>query len=243
MNFRDAYAEAATAADGISNQPQLDAFIRNVLRIYGLKHAVYYAPETPGVSPVRFVSYDPAWVARYFEADYLKIDPVVTAGFTSLLPVDWKEFDRRPPRVKQLFGEALEFGVGHQGLTFPIHGPAGESGLFTVSSDLPDKEWEEARKTYIRDLHILAHTVHAKSLQIVSAKTPDYKNKLTARQRECLTWCAVGKTGEEIAEILGISEGVVRIHLQSAQHKLNCLNRAHTVAKAIAYKLIHPVFG
>jgi DNA-binding CsgD family transcriptional regulator len=50
----------------------------------------------------------------------------------------------------------------------------------------------------------------------------------------------VGKTSEDIATILGISEGVVRIHLQSAQHKLNCLNRTHSVAKAMAYKLIFP---
>jgi DNA-binding CsgD family transcriptional regulator len=243
MTFKDAYFELAAAADAISTQPQLDAFIRSALQVYELKHAVYYAPGTPGVSPVRFVSYDPAWVARYFEADYLKIDPVVSEGFSSLLPVDWANFDRRPPRVKQMFGEAAEFGIGEQGLTFPIHGADGESALLTVTSDLPDRDWQDAKKTYVRDLQIIAHTIHAKSLQIVSAKPPDYKNKLTARQRECLTWCAVGKTSEEIGEVLGISEGVVRIHLQSAQHKLNCLNRAHTVAKALAYKLIHPDFG
>ena len=242
MSFQEAYWELAEAADRIANQTQLDAFIQKLLDLYQLKHAVYYAPETNGASPVRFVSYDPAWVARYFEADYLKVDPVVSEGFSSLLPVDWSDFDRKPPRVKQLFGEALEFGVGRHGLTFPIRDARGGAALFTVTSDLTDPEWREAKKTYVRDLQILAHMIHAKSLEIVSGKAPDYRNSLTARQRECLTWCAAGKTSEQIADILGISEGVVRIHLQSAQHKLNCLNRTHTVAKAIAHNLIHPDF-
>jgi DNA-binding CsgD family transcriptional regulator len=69
---------------------------------------------------------------------------------------------------------------------------------------------------------------------------PAPEARLTPRERECLTWCAVGKTSDDVAAILGISEGVVRIHLQSAQHKLNCLNRTHTVVKAIAQKLIFP---
>jgi DNA-binding CsgD family transcriptional regulator len=125
-------------------------------------------------------------------------------------------------------------------MTFPIRGTKGEAALFNITSDLPDSEWLQAKKTYLRDFQILAHTIHAKALVIGGARVPDYKARLTPRERECLTWCAVGKTSEDIATILGISEGVVRIHLQSAQHKLNCLNRTHTVAKALTYKLIFP---
>src|SRR5215510_6019399 len=98
-------------------------------------------------------------------------------------------------------------------ITYPIRGPTGESALFSVTSDLPDPEWALAKKTYVRDLQILAHTIHAKAMQISGAKKTDYRARLVPRERECLTWCAVGKTSEDIATILGISEGVVRIHL------------------------------
>jgi DNA-binding CsgD family transcriptional regulator len=64
--------------------------------------------------------------------------------------------------------------------------------------------------------------------------------QLTTREIEVLSWSALGKTSQDVAAILGISEGVVRIHLQSAQHKLDCLNRTHTVAKALAEGLIKP---
>jgi DNA-binding CsgD family transcriptional regulator len=75
---------------------------------------------------------------------------------------------------------------------------------------------------------------------LAGREAPPYHARITPRERECLTWCAVGKTSDDIAAILGISEGVGRIHLQSAQHKLNCLNRTHTVTKATMYKLIFP---
>lgn len=65
-------------------------------------------------------------------------------------------------------------------------------------------------------------------------------SQLTVREIEVLSWSALGKTSQDVAAILGISEGVVRIHLQSAQHKLDCLNRTHTVAKALAEGLIKP---
>jgi DNA-binding CsgD family transcriptional regulator len=243
MSFLDTYSEVMASADGIATQDELESFIRNIIAAYGLRHAIYYFPGLPGdggLTPVRFISYEQDWVKRYFDADYQNVDPVVSEGFANLLPVDWANLDRRPPRVKQMFGEANEFGVGRQGLTFPIRGANGESALFSVTSDLPGQDWADAKRTYVRDFQIIAHTIHSKGLLLAGAPAPDYTNKLTPRQRECLTWCAVGKTSEDIATILGISEGVVRIHLQSAQHKLNCLNRTHTVAKAMAYKLIQP---
>jgi DNA-binding CsgD family transcriptional regulator len=243
MGFIDTYSEVMESVDRIATQEELESFIRRIIQAYELKHAIYYFPGMPGndaVAPVSFISYEDNWIRRYFEADYLNIDPVVSEGFANLLPVDWANLERRAPRVKQMFGEATEFGVGRQGLTFPIRGANGEAALFSVTSDFGDKDWMDAKRTYVRDFQIIAHTIHSKGLRIGGAPPPDYSNKLTPRQRECLTWCAVGKTSEDIATILGISEGVVRIHLQSAQHKLNCLNRTHTVAKAMAYKLIQP---
>jgi len=243
MDFVDTYSEVTAAVDEISTLEHLEGFVRRIIQAYGLKHAVYYMPGVPGqpeIAPLSVITYPPEWVERYFEADFLSIDPCVSEGFANLLPLDWMNYDKRPPRVKQLFGESAEFGIGRQGITFPIRGTKGEAALFNITSDLPDVEWLKAKKTYVRDFQILAHTIHAKSVLISGAKVPQFSARLTPRERECLTWCAVGKTSEDIATILGISEGVVRIHLQSAQHKLNCLNRTHTVAKAITYKLIFP---
>jgi DNA-binding CsgD family transcriptional regulator len=239
----DIYSGLVEAVDRIETVQDLDAFIRKVLEAYDLKHAVYYLPGLPGqdtVRPLTVTTYPQEWVHRYFEADYLNVDPCLPAGYTNLLPVDWASYNRRPPRVKQLFGESIDFGIGRQGLTIPIRGTKGEFALFNITSDLSDATWKDAKRSLIRDFQVLAHTIHAKAGVIAGGATPNYNTRITPRERECLTWCAVGKTSEDIATILGISEGVVRIHLQSAQHKLDCLNRTHTVAKAMVYKLIFP---
>jgi DNA-binding CsgD family transcriptional regulator len=243
MEFVDTYSEVTATVDEISTLEQLEAFVRKIVSAYDLKHAVYYMPGVPGqeeIKPVAVITYPPEWIKRYFDADYLGIDPVVVEGFANLLPLDWGTLNKRGPRVKQLFGESVDFGIGRQGITFPIRGPKGDSALFSVTSDFSDAAWASAKRTYVRDLQILAHTIHSKAIVIGGGKPADYATRLTPRERECLTWCAVGKTSEDIATILGISEGVVRIHLQSAQHKLDCLNRTHTVAKAITHKLIFP---
>jgi DNA-binding CsgD family transcriptional regulator len=241
--FGDTYFDVTAAVDDIKTAEELHAFIRKVLQAYELKHGVYYMPGVKGheeIQPFYFLTWAEGWRDRYVEADYLMVDPVVSEGFAGLLPIDWATLERKAPRVKQMFGEAKEFGVGLQGLTFPIRGPKGEAAIFNITSDLPDKEWADAKRSYIRDFQIIAHIIHSKAMILAGAKVPDFNARLTPRERECLTWCAVGKTSEDIATILGISEGVVRIHLQSAQHKLNCLNRTHSVAKAIVYKLIFP---
>lgn len=243
MEFADTYSELTATVDEISTLDDLEEFVRKIVSAYELKHAVYYMPGVPGqaeIKPVAVITYPPEWVKRYFDADYLSVDPCVSEGFANLLPLDWSNYDKRSPRVKQLFGESTEFGIGRQGMTFPIRGPKGEAALFNITSDLNDDEWRRVKKFYMRDFQILAHTIHAKARIIGGARPTDYAAKLTPRERECLTWCAVGKTSEDIGTILGISEGVVRIHLQSAQHKLDCLNRTHTVAKAITLKLIFP---
>jgi DNA-binding CsgD family transcriptional regulator len=44
---------------------------------------------------------------------------------------------------------------------------------------------------------------------------------LTRRQRECLQYIADGHTGRSIAHRLGISERMVRFHLEGARSRLN----------------------
>jgi DNA-binding CsgD family transcriptional regulator len=58
---------------------------------------------------------------------------------------------------------------------------------------------------------------------------------LTAREIECLHWCARGKTNHEIAGILAISRHTVNTHVESAKRKLGVATRVQ--AAAIAHQL------
>jgi len=55
---------------------------------------------------------------------------------------------------------------------------------------------------------------------------------LIKREVECLRWAAIGKTDQEIAEIIHLSHATVRYYIQQAGHKLSSVNRAQTIFKA-----------
>jgi transcriptional regulator EpsA len=57
---------------------------------------------------------------------------------------------------------------------------------------------------------------------------------LTGRQLEILHWVKLGKTNNEIAQIVTISELTVKNHLQKVFKRLNVHNRAQAVAKIMA---------
>jgi two-component system nitrate/nitrite response regulator NarL len=57
--------------------------------------------------------------------------------------------------------------------------------------------------------------------------------KLTKRESEIAVVVAEGKSNKEIARILNITEGTVKIHLHSIFQKLGIMNRMVLMAKII----------
>jgi LuxR family quorum sensing-dependent transcriptional regulator len=58
---------------------------------------------------------------------------------------------------------------------------------------------------------------------------------LSTRERKVLELTATGKTAQEIAELLNISQRTVHAHLQNAGEKLDASNKTQTVVEAIRY--------
>jgi len=63
---------------------------------------------------------------------------------------------------------------------------------------------------------------------------------LSRRETEVLHWLAEGKSGPEIAVILGISTFTVRIHIQGVKRKLNAMNIPHAVYLAVELGILRP---
>lgn len=64
------------------------------------------------------------------------------------------------------------------------------------------------------------------------------RKNLSKRERECLLWCANGKSSYEISRILTLSEHTVNRYLGMVCDKLDAVNRPHAVSKAIKLGLI-----
>lgn len=70
---------------------------------------------------------------------------------------------------------------------------------------------------------------------------PDHpKVALTQREQEILVWIARGKTNQEIAEILYITPGTVRVHVHAILQKLEVRDRTQAAIIAMQQKLIAP---
>ena len=66
------------------------------------------------------------------------------------------------------------------------------------------------------------------------------KKTLSPKERECLHWVALGKTTDEISDILGLSRHTVNFHLRNVCSKLDAPNRPAAIAKAFHAAILKP---
>ncbi len=236
----DIWAMLRLEAD--ATRQSLDEFIGFIRRHYGLTNVAYLCPSFHGRSimdPFVNMTYSDEWVAHYRAQEYMTVDPVVNIGARSLFLIDWARLPRVDEKVRRLFDEAKEFGVGHQGLTIPVRGPTnGIWALFVATSDDSDLDWNARRRDLMKDFVHIAHYVHQRAYDLHVEERPVDLNAITAREIEALEWSAEGKTSAEIAILMRISVEMVKTHLDSACSKLKALNRVHAVTKAIRAGLI-----
>ena len=225
----------------VSDRESLDAVMEELAVGYGLSSAAYFGIGLSGRSkgnPFLAVPYSSDWVEHYKERRFVEIDPVIQTGFRRLLPLDWEGFDRTDERIKTLFGEATEFGLGKKGLSIPVHGRHGDRGLLSISCDRADRDWTHDKLLYLRDFQVVATHIHDKVLRL-EGHWP-LERHLSPREVECLQWIAEGKTAWECATILGLSQHTVRCYLESARHKLNATSNTHAVSIAHRAGLLLP---
>jgi transcriptional regulator EpsA len=70
------------------------------------------------------------------------------------------------------------------------------------------------------------------------APKPARTSTITTREREILKWIYLGKSNFEIGAILNISPLTVKNHVQKILRKLNVVNRAQAVGKALELRIL-----
>ena len=226
--------ELLADTDKLSDSAEIPVLLAKLLNVYGLKSVAYLGAgltDRPGDGPYLAVTYSPEWVEHYKTERFVDVDPAIQVGLRRMLPIDWSEFDRENDKVRRLFGEASEFGLGRRGISLPVHGRHGDRGLLSITSDAGERDWQRLRLEYMRDFQVLALHIHEAILRLAGGRPIEHA-RLSPRERECLLWIAEGKTYWETAVILGLSEHTVRCYLESARHKLGAANNTHAVNKA-----------
>lgn len=208
---------------------------------YGLSHMTFLVVCSGGRSglyPDYCTTYPGKWTEIYVNKRYFDIDPVIDVIRWGFLPVDWSSLDRRSAQAYRLFKEARSYDIGPHGLTIPIRGSKGERCLFSVSSNLPKRDWSRLRASSIHELQILSHYLHETTLSASGLREVGRYRTLSRRETQCLQLLATGRISKQIAADLGISENAVKLYLRSARIKLNAATSYQAVAKASFLELI-----
>lgn len=204
---------------------------------YRVAHIVYHWVNSVGE---RFGAgtYSQEWVDRYVEMDYLRMDPVILCCLQRFNPVDWRDLDWSSRAARSFLSEAIDFGVGNQGLSIPIRGPSGQFALFTASDNCDDYTWAGFVDENMRDLMIIAHEFNKKALEFESGGDSAPTPSLSPRELAAMSYLAKGMNRSQAAAEMEISEHTLRVYIEAARHKLGAMNTTHAVARALSRGLI-----
>ncbi len=176
-------------------------------------------------------TYSEEWQRRYYSRRYHEIDPVLKEAAARHTPFDWDVKRHQSPELVSFFSESIEYGLGNQGITVPIHGLDGECCAISVNVDMPNDEWWQFRHKILPHVVLFAHQFHAKVPKLPQPNAEGVN--LSNREVEVLRWAAEGKSVWETAQILGISDHSVKTYLQKCQRKLKGVNKLHAVVTAM----------
>jgi len=171
--------------------------------------------------------------------------PVAKRCGTAVAPFLWSadpqrteaSWDGLTPQQQEVMDHYARYMQGT--VTVPVRLNAGSIGYVSwCSRDYQDIErrFHETFSSVYMLSHIFIH--HMESLLEAGRSRPE--DTLTARERECLTWAARGKSEEEIGMIIQRSRETVHFHVRNAVTKLDAGNRTHAVAIACMRGLIAP---
>lgn len=131
-------------------------------------------------------------------------------------------------------GETADLGWEGMDNTFALHlhTTYGESFIATLSGARSAPDQSETAVIYLALVGLF------ECLERTFEAGASARDKLSAREIECLRWAAAGKSSDEIAIILGISAYTVSSYFKTATRKLDAVNRMQAIARAMRLKLI-----
>ncbi|MCC6208758.1 MAG: autoinducer binding domain-containing protein [Gammaproteobacteria bacterium] len=222
------------ASDLAQDEHGIKQALRNFTTAAGFDRFAYLNVRADNVWALS--TYPAEWQHIYLDNNYATIDPVVTIAKRTMQPFVWSQNDNAgtAPETKRFFGEAADFGIC-SGVSIPVRGGFGRVAMLTLTTDKSAVDFVEIRNV----THAITAVafVHVHLNRLVSAQhTPTIE--LTPRQSLCLAWASMGKTMDEIADLLGISERAVRFYIKGARDRLGATNITHAVRLATERNLI-----
>ncbi|WP_133123614.1 helix-turn-helix transcriptional regulator [Methylobacterium frigidaeris] len=170
------------------------------------------------------------WLSHYDRVGHYRYDPVVRHCYRTIEPFAWSEVQYEPEivqRARRVMDEATDHGMA-VGFCVPIHDAMGFQAVVSLAG-----EQVEMPPRVRRGVHMLGLYAWGAAERTTSQRRKPTGRLLSVRERDVLSWAALGRTSEEVADILGISSQTVNTHLKNARLKIGTRNTTHTVVEAL----------
>ncbi|MFN0184010.1 MAG: LuxR family transcriptional regulator [Aquabacterium sp.] len=228
-----------------TRQEFLDEIVRFTQQL-GFETVSALAVVDQGLGQSDFVSVHNApdgWEDAYYSVAGMRADPVMQHCRLQTVPLIWDQATYTTRGMGELWEEQASYGF-HTGIAMALHMPDGRHFALGVERDqpLPTDRGELTRLV----AHLQLFAVHAQEsamrVLVVGANGGVDDGEapvLTARELEALRWTMEGKTGLEVAIIMGVSARTVSWHLSNACAKLGTNSKHQAVVRALKLGLIH----
>ncbi|HLP66882.1 MAG TPA: LuxR family transcriptional regulator [Rhizobium sp.] len=224
----------------INNHADLTAAVKRATAMFGVEKILAGFIPKPGTLPseqlrhVLLSDWPADWAAIYFQRGLLFQDPTIRRVLRMQPTFAWSELLSQPDLGKSesfVMDSAKDFSL-RNGCTVPLLSLDGRHvGFSFAGSHIDDSPEAKGVMTLVASF-AFGRAVELKNNDLRA------KVRLTARERDTLSWIAVGKTDWEIGVIFGVSDKAVAKHVHNIRMKLGAVNRAHAVAEAFRLKLI-----
>ena len=177
------------------------------------------------------------WYGRYTDRNYFAVDGVAQWSLQTSRPYLWRDVPAPLAETKgarEVNGEAKEHGFV-DGYVVPMY----SARHWQTAVAFAASEVSEASDRELSALQIMGIFATDAVRQLLEP-TRSRKPVLSPRERECLSWAAVGKTSWDISMILGIGHQTVRGYFTSIRAKLDVTTMAHAVSEGIRRREINP---
>lgn len=222
-------------------------YIERRLQSRGLMAYAYMALNKNNLSDVFFISnYPQAWQEEYLANNYHQRDPVVLSGLKRTSPFCWDE--NITFRLSEIFMQSRAYNIVN-GVTFVLHDHLNNVAMLSLVTDNTVEPSEQLRmhsaslQMVLIDISEQTHRLLAMPLTHLSVgPAQPHCNRLafTSREYEVLYWAGMGKTYENIAIILGITERTVKFHMANLVRKMGVRNARQAIRLGVELKLITP---
>lgn len=192
---------------------------------FGKLHEAILVPK-PSMDIVD-VSYPNGYIEMYFGNGYLQTDAVLIETVTTLVPVNWRDVDKRVGTDYPGAKSAMDFGI-KDGWSYCIKDNAtNNTSCFCMTGSYTEgNQRTEVILKYIIPFYAQAYK------RVMTLHQSSYA-RLTAREIEVLNWLKQGKSSWDISTILHVSKRTIDYHVANIKQKLDAVNRAQAVAIAV----------